>query len=90
MPRPTIEELERILASNASLKIEIQPDGSIRAVPSDAAKRAVVAVLQELRGRKGFSHWWDDIRADDQSDIIKCAEEQVARVLQPLNDKIQP
>ena len=32
-PRPTIAELERILASNVPLDIEIQPDGSIRSVP---------------------------------------------------------
>lgn len=31
-PRPTIEELERMLASNEPLDIEVQPDGSIRAV----------------------------------------------------------
>ena len=31
--RPTIEELEEILASDESLDIEVQPDGSIRTVP---------------------------------------------------------
>jgi len=44
MPRPTIEELERILASGERLKIALQPDGSIRAVPivlNAAQERAV-------------------------------------------------
>lgn len=40
--RPTIEELERMLASNEPLDIEIQPDGSIRAVPEGTAKNADV------------------------------------------------
>jgi len=40
--RPTIEELERLLASNEPLDIEIQPDGSIRSVPHGTAKNADV------------------------------------------------
>jgi len=31
--RPTIEELEAILASNERLKVTIQPDGSVLALP---------------------------------------------------------
>lgn len=41
-PRPTIEELERMLASNEPLDIEIQPDGSIRSVPKGTANSADV------------------------------------------------
>lgn len=37
MDKPTIEELERMLANNEPLDIEIQPDGSIRAVPEGTA-----------------------------------------------------
>lgn len=40
--RPTIEELERILASGENPDIEIQPDGSIRAVPQGTANNADV------------------------------------------------
>lgn len=40
--RPTIEELERMLASNEPLDIEIQPDGSIKAVPTGTANNADV------------------------------------------------
>ena len=38
----TIEALERILASDESPDIEIQPDGSIRAVPKGTANNADV------------------------------------------------
>ena len=42
---PTIEELERILASGEPLDIEIQPDGSIRAVPKGTANNATPEVI---------------------------------------------
>lgn len=41
-PKPTVEELERILASGEPLDIEIQPDGSIRSVPKGTAVNADV------------------------------------------------
>lgn len=40
--KPSIEEVERILASGEPLEIEIQPDGSIRSVPKGTAKNADV------------------------------------------------
>lgn len=40
--KPTIEDLERILASGENPDIEIQPDGSIRAVPKGTAVNADV------------------------------------------------
>lgn len=40
--KPTIEELERMLASNEPIDIEIQPDGSVRAVPKGTANNADV------------------------------------------------
>lgn len=43
--RPTIEELERILSSGEQPDIEIQPDGSIRAVPKGTAKNADVKLI---------------------------------------------
>jgi Uma2 family endonuclease len=45
MERPTIEELERILASGEEPDIEIQSDGSIRAVPKGTANNAKPVVL---------------------------------------------
>lgn len=44
-PRPTIEELEAILASGEKLDIEIMPDGSIRAVPEGTAQNAKPRVI---------------------------------------------
>jgi len=44
-PRPTIEELERILASGEPLDIQIQPDGSVVAVPKGTAVNAKPEVL---------------------------------------------
>jgi hypothetical protein len=41
-PKPTIEELEKMLASGEPLDIEIQPDGSIKAVPKGTAVNADV------------------------------------------------
>lgn len=40
--KPTIEDLEDILSSGKEYDIEIQPDGSIRAVEKGTAKDAVV------------------------------------------------
>jgi hypothetical protein len=45
-PKPTIEELERILASGEPLDIEIQPDGSIKAVPKGTANNAHPQILE--------------------------------------------
>jgi hypothetical protein len=28
-------------------------------------------IIRQLDGRKGFDHWWHDIRAEDKADIIK-------------------
>lgn len=41
----TIEEIERILASGEPLDIEIQPDGSIKAVTKGTANNAEVKPL---------------------------------------------
>ena len=41
----TIEELETILASDAHPDIEIQPDGSIRAVPEGTAQNAEPKII---------------------------------------------
>jgi hypothetical protein len=41
-PRPTIEELERMLASKEELDIQLNPDGSISAVPKGTAVNAEV------------------------------------------------
>lgn len=43
--KTTIEELERILSEPRDLDIEIQPDGSIRAVEKGTAKSHEVKVL---------------------------------------------
>lgn len=45
MEKITIEELEAILQSNAHPDIEIQPDGSILAVPKGTANNAEPKVI---------------------------------------------
>lgn len=46
MPKEiTIEELERLLASKEDLELEIQPDGSIKAVKKGTAQDAAPAVM---------------------------------------------
>ena len=42
----TIGELEALLASDEKLDIEIQPDGSIRAVPAGTANNAKPTILK--------------------------------------------
>jgi hypothetical protein len=45
-PKPTtIEDIERILASDDEPDIEIQPDGSIRAVPKGTKKDSKPKVI---------------------------------------------
>lgn len=44
-PKPTIEELEKILSSGEKPDIEIQPNGSIRAVPRGTAVNAKPLVI---------------------------------------------
>src|SRR5688572_21595771 len=55
---------------------------------ADAAKKAVRAVINELKGRKGFGWWWDDI-GQYQQDIIECAEREVEKVLKPHTSKLR-
>jgi hypothetical protein len=43
--RPSIEELERILASNEPLDIQINPDGSVTAVEKGTAVNSTPKVL---------------------------------------------
>lgn len=37
-------------------------------------------ILDILRSRKGFSHWWDDIREDDQVEIIHAIADAITKV----------
>jgi hypothetical protein len=43
--RPSIEALEKMLASTEPLDIEIQPDGSIKAVPKGTANNATPKII---------------------------------------------
>lgn len=45
MEKTTIEELEAMLNSDEELEIEIQPDGSINAVPKGTARNAKPRIL---------------------------------------------
>lgn len=45
MPKPTIAELEAILASDGPLEIELLPDGSVHAVPYGTRNDAKVEPL---------------------------------------------
>jgi hypothetical protein len=44
MPNITIEELEKMLASDEELTIELQPDGSIKSVNKDKAIKRVIEI----------------------------------------------
>lgn len=39
------------------------------------------SVISELRGRKGFGHWWDDIHEEDQAELLACLESRVGGLL---------
>ena len=34
-------------------------------------------VIDELRNRKGFRHWWDDIDEETQQDILSCIASRI-------------
>ena len=36
-------------------------------------------VIDELRNRKGFRHWWDNYEAQD--DVMECLEERINKPL---------
>ena len=70
-PRPTIEELERMLASGEPLKIALQPDGSIRAVP------IVLNAAQE----KAVKEWAADDRLWTTQETVEFNLRTFARVI---------
>jgi hypothetical protein len=44
-----------------------------------SARTAVEAVFGELRNRKGFGWWWDDLDEDIQAEIVDALREVIAR-----------
>lgn len=44
-PKPTIAELEAILASDEDLELEIQPNGEVRAVPRGTKNDATPTII---------------------------------------------
>ena len=42
----------------------------------------VDVVLKTLADRSGFDHWWDDLNADVQLDIIEKLESKVGALLE--------
>lgn len=55
--------------------------GTVPAKHRHKSKVYVAVILNELRGRKGFSQWWDSIPPEDQADIVKIAESKIAKAL---------
>lgn len=55
--RPTIEELERLLASEEAVPIEILPNGEIRALTADEreANRKPLTMRENLGGEYGIA-----------------------------------
>jgi hypothetical protein len=47
----------------------------------ERAERIADEVLDELRGRKGFDWWWDDLYEDIQHEIRDALVERVTSVL---------
>jgi len=92
MPRPTIEELERMLASGEPLKIQLQPDGSLKAV------RPVVCAITECDGMAAMidmlaAHASEDDHKSGEygnwchdSEILRMAARILKRYSEPLND----
>lgn len=93
MPRPTIEELERMLASGEPLKIQLQPDGSIKAV------RPVVCAITECEGMAAMidmlaAHGSEDDHKSGEygnwchdSEILRMAARILKRYSEPPNGK---
>lgn len=91
--RPTIEELERMLASGEPLKIQLQPDGSIRAV------RPVTAAIAECAGMADMidalaSHATEDDHKSGEygnwrhdSEILRMAARILKRYSEPPSPK---
>jgi hypothetical protein len=44
-----------------------------------SARVVVEAVLDELRNRKGFDWWWDDLDEDIQVEIVEACVQRVER-----------
>jgi hypothetical protein len=55
--------------------------------PETLAERIVFRVMDELNGRSGFDHWWSNIDADIQNEILNDLHQTVER---ELNKKGQP
>lgn len=53
-PLPTIAELEAILSSTEEREIEIQPDGSILAVPKGTADNQQPMILTSKRAKRDY------------------------------------
>lgn len=49
------------------------------------ASTIVTAVMDELEGRAGFDHWWDDIYEDIQQEIIDELKLKVLALLEAHN-----
>lgn len=80
--RPTVEDLERILGSDEKLKIEIQPNGEIRATADRDRRRAVVMNHEEQLTRiHRLVHGWgtaDTTPQDDDCLTTKYVKRAVA------------
>lgn len=45
------------------------------------AELIVKAVLDELDGRGGFDHWWEEIDRETRQDIVESLEHRVTKIL---------
>ena len=70
---------------------ETQSGGSLKPVGSATgiATRIVAEVLKELRGRKGFGHWWDSIDEETQNELLFTLMEKVEAII-PQNSMFGP
>ena len=92
-PRPTIEELERILASGEKPAIEIQPDGSIKAIPQAGKMTAILDAAVELVAfcrtngypKEGTPQFFTLTEMVDRLDTALRSEHLIAQKLTPTH-----
>ena len=92
-PKPTIEELERILASGEKPAIEIQPDGSIKAIPQAGKMTAILDAAVELCAfcrtngypAEGTPNFFKLTELVDRLDTTLRREHLIAQVLTPTH-----
>lgn len=54
---------------------------------SDPSEAAAEAVISDLRDRRGFDHWWDEIDEDIQNDIREVLADEIGSVYSDMRER---